>query len=466
MDKKKITIFFILAPLLLAAAALELKGEKRRVWGVLMSDIPENLVVGDDMTRGVFYVFKQTHEPLFRKDDGENFTSRLLLKWERSIDSSEYVFCPDTRLRFDGGHPFSMEYFLGYIRDVTARYYAEGMISARDGCVLVKFDKPQRGYLNFLSTYENAPAVRREAGLEEGLGPFRVASRSKDRIVLDRKAPVPNGYNRIIIYRYKGPKDPNLRNREIADFNFLPEKDKPDWMGEEYVGFNNIVLKVALLVINIRDASVRETVYNCVDIKAFSEAFMPSVENSFPVRTVLPVGFPGGQAGAPAQACRPFRGGRGKTVRLATWKPRDRKQDEFARDFRERSGIRLDIINYEMPELQPLIHKKPHPYEMIAIGISALNSDHNTFLSTFLEEDVYFDFDVGKPRRTYGAMLREDDPVKKREMTVLAAKELEEFRGVLPLYQFNSRIYYPRGIKNIQVGNELAWYPEVADFRW
>ena len=44
--------------------------------------------------------------------------------------------------------------------------------------------------------------------------------------------------------------------------------------------------------------------------------------------------------------------------------------------------------------------------------------------------------------------------------------DLERQNAVLTLYQMRGRLYYPKGINNIEVGRGFLQYPEVADFRW
>lgn len=436
-------------------------------WGVLLNGLPEKIIVGDDMTNSVFYIFKQTHEPLFRKDDGQNFTSRLLLSWGRNIASTEYTFCPDTKMYFDKDNQFGSEFFFRYIGDITPKYYKKSEIRLKKECVVVKFDRPRKGYLDFLSAYENAPAIRRSPVLEEGLGPFGVTDVSKERIVLERKVPVRNGYNKIILFDYKGSQDGNLNNPEIADFNLIPESDVPDWVRNTYLSFKNTGLKISVLVLNIPDRTKRKAVYNCLDIHSFRKAFLPSKNDFLDIQTVLPLGFPGGVAGPPKQECGRYNGLAGNTVTLANWRT-DNTDDLllFSNKFSRRTGLNLKIIGYKPAEIMSIIHKIPHPYELVQINISALNSDHNTFLSTFLKEDVYLDFDITQARKAYTQMTQEDEPSRKIELALLAAQELEKASVVLPLYQHNARIFYPPGIKNVNVGSELGWYPEVADFRW
>lgn len=95
-----------------ATLVCERAGATEASWAVLYPSVPGRIATSLAGENDVYYVLKQTHEPLLRKDDGQNYSSRILRSWGRNIRSSEYTFCPDTRLSFAGGERFTV-FFLG-----------------------------------------------------------------------------------------------------------------------------------------------------------------------------------------------------------------------------------------------------------------------------------------------------------------------------------------------------------------
>ena len=437
-------------------------------WSVLVNGLPANALAGDDMTVGSYYLIKQTQEPLFRKDDGQNFTSKMLKEWGRNQGSSVYKFYPDERLVFDSGVRFTADFLRRHLDRVNKNFGHRYTLAEKDGCVSVEFEGSQKGYLDFLTRYETAPKIKISEKIEEGLGSFRVTEISTSSIVLDRRARIANGYNKIILYAYQGPKDPRLGSTDISDYNLLPEEDIPDSIKKEYVGFGSLDMKVQYLLINVHDKNERDLIYNCIDVDKFRSAFMPAARGMFDVATIFPVGMPGGEPGRPVQKCGPEKR-RSYPERVFVNYRTDNAQQlhEFFEDFHAKSGIRIKIANYTPSEVIASFYKKPKAYDLVSMTIGALNTSHYTFLSSFLRRDnIYLDVALLKPQRTFLAMENEGDPNKKAEQAIKAERELLAEHVILPLYQQYRKTYYPSEIKNLVIGKEFMAFPEVGDFRW
>ena len=144
------------------------------VWEAILPDLPDHVSLSESDIVGTYYIIKQTHEPLFRQDDGQRYTSKLLLRWSRNVTSTNYVFCPNTALRFDDRTQFSLQYFRDYIVGVTHKYYPDFTLNQQNNSFTITFPVQRKGYLNFLSQYKNAPSVKYSDKVEHGLGPFEV----------------------------------------------------------------------------------------------------------------------------------------------------------------------------------------------------------------------------------------------------------------------------------------------------
>lgn len=464
--KKAILVLAGLAGLCVVLWALSVARSETKTWGVLLSALPDR-VSTKNITNSVYYILKQTHESVFRKDDGQNFTSKVLSSWSRSAGSSRYVLCPDTSLRFDASRPFSMGYFGAYLRAVTAGYDPAARVTNTGRCFVVTFKRGRAGYMDFLSQYENAPTVDNGA-CQLGLGAYRVSEISKDKITLARKEPVAHGYNEIVLYDYKGVKDPHLNDKRIKDFNRIAPFDVPEHVKKDFLSFDNLGLKSEVLLINVEDKKVREILYNCLDVDAFRRAYFPMKQSFYNIQTVFPLGIPGARAGLPYQD-RSFCRGQNSAgpIVLANWRKDNIRQiNKFAADLRKKTGINIKVVNYDANALAASLNTRPRAYDLLVIMLSAMRAEQLDFLSSFAGKGSYLDYDVSGANAEYEALLHEDVYGPRGQLAEGLANKLAEQYAVLTLYQGNDTVYYPKEIKNLVVGSELMEYPEVADFRW
>ena len=441
---------------------------KDAVWITLANGLPEKVFAAGAGRNVIYYILKQTHEPLFRREDGENYTSRILKHWSRNINCTEFSFYPDTSLRFNDENLFSQAFFEQYMVGLVAKYDPSAKVLLENRGVTVRFPSSKKNFLDYMTEYENAPSVRMKESVEAGLGPFEVASIDKNRISLKRKTPVSDGYNEILIVEQAAQKSLGIKDRDVSDFNRIPVADIPGWVGREYLGFNNVVLKSGNLIINHPNQTVRKLIYNCVDVKEFRAAFFPAREKFRSIQTVFPVGVPGAVPGEAEQVCRPL-GNAARThkrIVLANWRSDNFPElQAFALSFRKKTGIEMGILNSSPGELMKVLHKIPRPYNAIVMHFDAVRPDQAIFLEVFFKRDGYLDFDLPKLEPMYKQMLLEEDPAKKSVIGEKIARGLRDAAVVLPLYQDEKPVYYPGVIKNISVGRGFSEYPEIAEFR-
>jgi len=434
-----------------------------------LSTIPARISTGS-MTNSVYYILKQTHEPLFRKDDGQNYSSNLLKKWDRSVDWSRYTFCPDAELAFESGQKFSLEFFREYLLGVTKKYTAAAVVAdSGNGCLSVRFPAPRVGYLAYLSSYSNAPHVNITENVESGLGKYSVTDMAKNKIVLARKKPVRDGYNKIVLYGMSAISPKEYRSLDISDYNQISSFDIPEWVRRDYFSFDNLKLKSEVLIVNTPDAELREAVYNCFDVKKFRSAFIPLKKDFHDIRTVLPLGVPGAEGGLPEQLCdnRLKRAARGRTLTFCNWSGDNRETlKAYFDEIRIRTGLNIKLVNYEPSELAALIYKKPRAYDLLVVMVSAMKSEHKDFLEAFLGANSVLDFPPAEVKMRYKKLLQEDAPQKQADLARQVAQGLANTHWLLTLYQGNDTVFYPKKINNLVVGKDFMEYPEVADFRW
>lgn len=437
-------------------------------WEVLLKDIPVRITTVDAGLNMSFYVLKQTHEPVLRTDEGENYYSRILSRWGRDLTSRNFVLCPDVSLAFAPGKKFSYDLFLSQISSATRSFSLDSEIAGDGSCVRVRFPKPMRRYLDFLTLYEHAPTVKKDDLIEIGLGEYLPVSVQPETITLRRKRKVSRGYNSITIHKYTGPDDPNLDNREINDFNRMQMSTIPEWVKREYAYLDSAILQTVVLIINHPDKDVRKTVYNCMDVDPLRRALYPTWKEFVDVSNVLPVGVPGAVPGRPSQYCD-------KGIRKRLPRPlvfinfgvnNDEQMAAFMADFERRTSIPVSVKRLRDKDIQHTLYQSPRKYDLAIVSMGAVRPDHTAFFDYLVRADGYYDFKLKGLGVLYERLQLEGEPGERNALGARMAESLSSEYVLLPLLQVQRRFYYPRDIMNLTVGRGFLEYPEVADFRW
>jgi len=466
-NNHKIIIATALA-FVIAIAVYVSRRDHNDVWQVV-GELPSTISREKGIDTATYYLIRQTHEPLFRCDDLQNYSSRILKRWKRSIDYKTYYFYPDTTQSFTKDVPFTEEYFDCYISSTVAAYGRGGRVSRFAGGVQVAFDFPQKQFLYYLTWHENAPAIK--AGkFEYGLGPFTVSQYNDDQMVLDRKERVRNGYNRIIYHNYQGEKDSNLQNRKIQDFNLLSPFEQPEWIKIEYLGVKNPDPRTIVLLINHPDRDLRRRLHDCLDVDGFRRAFIVKRKEFHDVGTILPVGIPGGKGGLPLQSCTGIgTSGKANVVLINQRDDNDNELLAYLKGIRTRAGVSISVRKMGYTELVSFLKdskRKPFSYNLLQVVLDTFRPDQKVFFEYTAGEKSFLDVKARSVEKLYAEFLRADDAELKKSISEQLAEELNSEGLVLPLYQTYSTIYYPKSIRNILFGNSFSQYPEVAELRW
>lgn len=438
------------------------------VWVSMMLAVPDK-VTPKAMSIAGYCVIKQTHEPIFRKEDGYNYTSKLLERWERSVDYKSYAFCPKTSLFFYPGKPFGPVEFVSHLQDITRNFDGDAKIELHNNCVSVVFRKPARKYLDYLCAFGNAPSVAISSNVEAGLGPFVFESMIPGKIVLKRRNRVSNGFNKIEFVNYRPGIEQQTLPVPVADYNLALSRGQLENLGDNYIHFDNMSLKSALLILDIPDKEQREMVYNCVDIDALRHAFAPKIAKFNYIQTLLPIGVPGAIPGHPRQDCDASILSKkwSRPLVLANWRTDNvPEMASFAKQFFLRTGMKINVLNVSAEKLAKLLHGKTKPYNLVIIMSTPDSDDNYRFLESYFGKNSLLRYKIDGIEGLYGVLSKSDDVSAQKDMAAKIAEKIAERNAVLPLYQTVTTVYYPKGIRNFYVGKELFEYPEVADFRW
>jgi hypothetical protein len=439
-------------------------------WFVPVQEMPEHLTTADAQFTIGYYAIKQTHEPLFRQEDGQNYTSRLLKSWQRNPSSTQFTFCPDNTLSFNAEHKFTGDYFERYITSVTAKFTKDFSVTRQDSCFYINFKTAMQDYLSFLTTYENAPTIPRTANIEDGLGPFQTQSLSKTDIVLYRKQPVQHGFNKIVFHMHPANTGFLAEMRSNTDFNFMQAKDIPSNIKGTYTSIYNMELASIILTISHPTPDVRNLLYNCIDINALSTALVAKASNFHNIRTILPVGMAGAEIGRPSQDCASAltnAAHKTTTITFANYYL-DRQKDlsAFFLGVSHKTGLDIKVVPVSSQDLQEAANTDTLTRNLDTIYISTVRPDYDIFFSLFLNDPAYNNFDTSKLRKMFHQLHSIHDELGKEQIARNMADELASQHVALPLYQNGGLLYFPPNIKNLVLGRGTMEYPDVGDLRW
>ena len=71
-------------------------------WKMLALTLPDRITPSMASVNMDYYALKQTHEPIFHLAHDGQYTSRVLSRWDRSVDSLQFTLCPAASSRFEG----------------------------------------------------------------------------------------------------------------------------------------------------------------------------------------------------------------------------------------------------------------------------------------------------------------------------------------------------------------------------
>lgn len=453
---KKIILSFIL---------VSCSTEKDQIWNALVLGLPSNLgTVAANVNMGL-YVVKQTHEPLFRLDKYGQFYSQVLTSWERNRDYTSFTFCPDSNLQFNKDQFFNQKFLSTFLKSYSKKNGYLTAISEIDTCTLVKVREKGREFLSNLTKYENAPTLEGKGKtFEYGLGKFQIEDFNKTKLIMKRKKDSSDGYNTIIFKTYEGPKDTALKNKNYEDFNRVFITDVPDWVKADFKSFDVQLLQSVNLVINIPNKEHRKRIFNCIDVSKFRRAFANGQTKFANIGNILPVGVSGGKPVKVNQNCK--RESESVSYPFYNWKADN--HDSLEKYFNEIKvkGINLKLENHSLDDFVSSVFKQPHPYKLTVMAFDATVGSHEPFFTHLVKKhQAVIDSPILKASDLLDSLLVETNEVRKEELVIELLRHLKESYYILPLYQEQRAFYYPKHVKNINLGNNFLEFPEIGELK-
>lgn len=448
-------------------------GERRppdRAWDMLAVGLPAEATPRVAMLNMGYYLLRQTHRPLFDLQSDGRFSSRLLERWTRAIDSTSYVLCPAGGLRFDASRPFDRDYLARFLRARATTLDPRAAISEEGACVRVALTRNGDRFLPFFADMANAPTVTTpDPKVELGLGDFRAETVSSDRIVLSRKETVTDGYEKVVMHAHGGANDPRLEDRGVEDMNRVLLQDLPDWVKTSYDDYGVTLLQSVNLLIDAPDPATRRLVHGCLDVDRFRRAFMPRQRDFADIATILPLGLPGARAERPSQRCPSTKVRAGApALTFGNWNRGNEEglRAEFIR-LSAATGLRFDVKTLSQDDFVKQILSTRRTFDLSVIALDATSPDYAAFYGPVVGDRGRFARVALPQARALLDLLSGEADAKRLSRDVAELDALLAGEGlVLPLYQETRTFYYPKGLKGLELGNNFLEYPDIGQIRF
>jgi len=437
-------------------------------WTVLSVGIPDRIIPEIAISNMGLYILKQTHEPLFRESGLGTYESKILTSWSRNEKNTSFILCPDSTRKFNTSIAFNSAYLARHLQKVVTQLNRDAEITFQDDCVKLDFNRSLPNFFAILTRYEFAPSIPSgNPDWEIGLGPYEIATKTDDQLLLKLKPNVKADYKTIRFIDYNGRNDPILNDRSVEDFNRVLVTDQPKWLSNEYKPFGIRLLQTINLVLSIKDDNIRSTIFNCLPISEFRAAFAFGRTNFSDIDGVLPVGVASASTKKVKQNCnisRQFNLNRPLT--FINWNAENihALRDLFS-SFEKITGIQIKIKTVSTTEFVRELFGSRKDYDLYVIAIDAVRPDVVPFLEPIVHSQKRI-IEIGPTFDRELEILEGNHSII--ESSTIAEKinrAILDSHIILPLYQENRTFYYPHKIKNLTIGRDFLEYPEVVNLR-
>lgn len=418
-------------------------------WYVLFNVIPDSIKLKDIEFSHISYILQQTHKPLFRKKNLSEYESDILVSWTRSSDNKSYELCPNQELLFYKHIKFSSEYLYSFLKEKTLLEERDDL-NFNANCVVIKFKNENKQFLKKFSKLALSPSIELNEKVDVGLGAFEVENINEEIVQLKRKTYKRASINKIIVKKYKNFQSFFVNeNRFVDDVNRLPFNEIPTFLIENMNKFLVNQLQVAILILNIKDNSLRSKIYDCIDIKNLTTSFMGDHASLQNVSTVVPVGLKGGKADILSRKCRDIK--LTKAVDFLNWKENSKRTlEQYFEKFYLTSGVKINIMNIGNQELEAVANNKIEKDYITIIGVDSLDGELVDFYNGLINKENHI---LALQNKKLFELYEELKQSEELEVVNQIEEIISKSKVILPLFQVNKIFYYP---KNIQMNGDTS----------
>jgi len=435
-----------------------------KTWDIIAVGLPQVVNPSIAEINMGLYLLKQTHEPLFRYRKRTELYSNLLKKWDRDSNYRIFNFCLRDDLYFSKNHKYGLDGLKSTLLEVLNNMNSSHAIEIKGDCLLVQFENEERSFLDALTKYKYAPSKASiNKKWEDGLGHFLVTNIGPRKISLKRKREIQDGYNYINFWAYNGANDAILKKGGIEDYNRVLIQDLPLSRLKNYQKYNVALLQTINLVLNIHDPKLRKRMFHCLDIDEFRQAFMSKQKSFLDTGTILPIGIPYSKKSRVKQNCNKKIVDGFSTVKFYNWnKSSSKSLESYFSSLKKKLGLDIKVVNITMNQFVDMILKSPHPYDLTAVALDAVDINYEAYFSPIIENKSIIDVKRKHLRKLYKSFKM--NGVTKDGVESINSDILNKHL-ILPLYQEVRDFYFPKHIKSLTLGKNDLEYLEISELR-
>lgn len=442
--------------------------KRESLWRVAIVGSPVRITPSDANLLPTSYILKQTHEPIFNKDKNGSFYSNILDHWGRSIDYKDFRLCIAEPRYFGEGEYFTFSLLKDLVlRSLQAFKENHYKYEADNNCLTLHFNTAFPDFLTLLSSLENAPSRKSKiANVENGLGDFIVENFSKELVTLKRKREDASKIDQINFYNIEFIEHDRELMGKMDDINHLLAKSLATIPKEKFKAFEYSPLREFVLLINVRDEKIRESIFNCVNIDLLRKSAYLDEKQFNDVSTLFPVGIRGGKPGKLYRKCNlELTSSRNATrqIDFKIWEGVDVNGIENAFANVHINGKKVPIIVHRKKYvnlIEDMIAKK---FDLALMVVDTRESSYHSFFDYIYDNNQTLVNPSGKEGYSLYNQLKNKSDLKDQYVISLKLQQIVFSEHiVLPIFQPVRTFYYPKNVSGLYMLEDFLDFPNLS----
>jgi hypothetical protein len=417
------------------------------------------------------YIDLQLFYPLFEKADDLSLNSAFLdLKATRALSSEfrSFRFCLKDSIAFSDGTLITNTHLKRSIESAHLALHnlipIEKIILASDRCTEVTLKQRDIRYLDKLTTIQSTILKEENAVAPIGLGPYRIESFHKNRLVLLlNQAAKQDQVNQVEFIKVYSLED--AQKAQIDDWNHIQIFETPEDIKTNSIPIKRVLLKSYFLLLDIKNKANRQNLWRCLDRTKLANTLRLSVEVS---SSYLPKSLPGATL---ANYSPTWDGPCVKQKRAVKRLPivctGERYCDGFKmylNEFSSQLPLAFDII--ELPPADMIQRVLKNDVELISlIANDTSEYDPSGFFTQLYGNNRVNNLELTDIKNFISSAALAESPSQIDRLFQKAHQAVIESGFIYPIGQVVATHYYPKRISNIKVLDNSLDFPNISQLR-
>ncbi len=461
---------FILLALIVQFGAGFSCSSTTRTFTMIVNDICPSYNPRDNLLDRCWPIINQFHEPLFF--DGSNgISSRILNKWEANANFTKFSFCLK-ETHYSDRTPLLVEdliaNFHNFEKHTILTKHIKKIKKVGPQCLELEFADPNSGLINSLSSLQSAIIKPNsfESRFPTGVSAYRLVT-SNERTVVGEYVGSGHPYFTKFVVSLVSALEPLRSIHDVQEANFLNMDffDRIDKTG--YTKYQKFYPNVSSLFFNIKNDSIRKTLFSCIDRNAMVEIFKPiyggaRVEGS---DSVIPRGVLGARKEGITQDCVKLSNASGVAlVYLNIYPTVEKGLVEYFDGFFRKTGIKISVVTKEKKEIfdpqSPYSIIGPHKkYDIVFLGETGV--DPYGYVADFLSDqpsNSLINCGPADLRKRFQEFRTSSYPYEQKNAMLQDFNKVILSRHLsLPLLSVKKEFYYPSNLAGLESSLTSQW---------